>query len=106
MKYVVEVAHLVTGDLVSVKHLSLSRERAGGLTAALAVGGAGGALMLGAGLLVLASGRAIFVPAFAAAWLLATVVVAGVAVRAVRRRLSRYVVGSSLGADAFAGSDV
>lgn len=106
MKYVVEVAHLVTGDLVSVKHLSMRRERAGGMAAALAVAGAGTALMVGAGLLVLASGRAIYVPPFIVVWLLATAAVGGIAVRAVRRRLSRYVVGSSLGADAFAVADV
>jgi hypothetical protein len=106
MKYVVEVAHLVTGDLVSVKHLSRKRERAAGVAAALAVAGAGTALMVGAGLLVLATGRAIFVPPFIAVWALATAAVAAIAVRAVRHRLSRYVVGSSLGADAFAVNDV
>lgn len=106
MKYAIEVAHLVTGDLVSVKHLSKARERAGGFRAVAVVTGVALLSMIGAALLVWATGRAIFVPKFLAFWLVATAAVAAVAVRAVRRRLGRYVVGSSLGADAFASADI
>lgn len=105
MKHVIEVAHLVTGDVVSVRRLSLRRERAGGLVAALGVVGVAVALMVGGALLVFATGQAVFVPPFLAVWTVATAAVSVFAVRAVRRRLGRYVIGSSLGADAFAFVD-
>jgi hypothetical protein len=106
MNHVIEVAHLVSGELVSVRRLSRSRERAGGTAAAAAVVAGACLLMMGAALLVWATGRAVFVPKFLVIWVLAAGAVASFAVRVVRQRLSRYVIGSSLGADAFASAEV
>lgn len=105
MKHVIEVAHLVTGDVVSVRRLSMRRERTGGLVAALGVVCGALALMVVGALVVWATGQAVFVPPFLGVWVLVTAAVAAFAVRAVRRRLSRYVIGPSLGADAFASID-
>lgn len=105
MKHVVEIAHLVTGDVVSVRRLSMRRERAGGFVAALSVIGVAIAVMMVGALAVFASGQAVFVPPFLAVWTLVTAAVVVFAVRVVRRRLGRYVVGPSLGADAFASID-
>jgi len=106
MKYVVEVAHLVNGELISMRRLSLHRERVGALGAALAVG----SLTLGA-MAVVASGvralgSSLYAPWFVGVWGVAALVASALAVALVRNRLRRYVLGSRLDADAYAPADV
>ncbi|MES1205147.1 MAG: hypothetical protein ABUS79_04345 [Pseudomonadota bacterium] len=106
MKYVVEVAHLVNGDLLSVRRLSAGRERRGAWLAVLCVLCANLAAMTLAVAVVRATGRALFAPWFAGVWAVAFCATTAVAVAIVRRRLRRYVLGSRLECDAFASMDV
>ena len=102
MKYAVEVAHLLNGELVSVRHLSTRRERYGARLAAALVAGAfilGMAVVFG---VVRAFGRAVYAPEFLGLWLalgLLSIVFAHVCVSG---RLGRYRLGTRLDADGFA----
>jgi len=62
--------------------------------------------MVGATLAIRTLGHAIYAPWFVAVWTATVLVLAGLAVRAVRRRLSRFVLGSRLDADAYAPCEV
>ena len=106
MKYTVEVAHLVNGDVVSVRRLSLRRERRGALAGVALIIGLDIAVMAGVFALARALGRGVYAPEFFASWAVVCAVVSVVAYRNVPRRLARYQVGSSLDADAFAPMDV
>jgi hypothetical protein len=106
VKHVVEVAHLVNGDLISMARLSARRERLGGVAAALSAGAIGLGAMVICAIAIRASGRAIYAPWFAALWCVTALAISTVAVTIVRRRLRRYVLGSRLDADAFAPVEV
>jgi hypothetical protein len=106
MKYMVEVAHIVNGESVSVRRLSRERERAGALMA-VALVAAGGVLAAAAAFgAARALGRAVFAPEFLGLWGGVGIVVAIVAHTRVSRRLGRYRVGSRLDVDAFASADI
>jgi len=103
---VIEVASLVRGDVVSVRHLSPRRERAEVLwSAALAALGVT-TLMLLTVLIGVPAGRLFIVPAFAAAWLGAGVYAAVIAAQRASQRARRYVIGAQVDADAFADVQV
>ena len=106
MKYTVEVAHLVNGAVVSVRRLSLRRERQGALMGVALVAGAYVAAMAAVSILARILGRGVYAPQFFAIWALVGAVVSVTAYRRVARRLGRYQLGSSLNADAFAPVDV
>ena len=106
MKYTVEVAHLVNGDVVSVRRLSLRRERQGALMGVALISGAYVAAMASVFTLARALGRGVYAPEFFALWAAVAGVVSVIAYRRVARRLGRYQLGSSLDADAFAPVDV
>jgi hypothetical protein len=106
MKYMVEVAHIVNGETVSVRRLSRARIRAGALMAVLLVSAAG---VLAAGAAFVAArafGRSVFAPEFLGLWGAVGIAVAVIAHTRVSGRLSRYRVGSRLDVDAFAPCDV
>jgi hypothetical protein len=102
MQHGVEVAHLINGDLVSVRRLSARGERLAALSAALSAGLLTLAAMTAGLIAIRAFGRGIYAPGFALLWGITGLVVSALAVEAVRRRLRRYVLGSRLEADAFA----
>jgi len=106
MKYTVELARLVSGDVVSVRTLSLRRERQGALMGigilAVAYLAAMSAVFLMARLL----GRGVYAPEFFALWAAVAGVVSFAAYRRIARRLGSYQLGASLEADAFAPVDV
>lgn len=106
MKYLVEVAQLVNGDVVTMRRLSLRRERWGGLAAAAVVAALSMGGILVATLGVRAMGHSIYAPWFVMVWAASAVALSTVAVIAVRRRLSRFVLGTRLDADAYAPADV
>ena len=106
MKYTVEVAHLVNGDVVSVRRLSLRRERHGALRAVGMI--VAGYVLAMAGVFAVARmvGRGVYAPPFLAAWVVACAAMSLLAYRKVSRRLGRYRLGCSLDADAYAPADV
>jgi hypothetical protein len=106
VKQVVEIAHLVNGDLISLSRLSARRERMGALTAAVCAGAISLGVMAVCAIAIQAFGRAIYAPWFVALWGVTAVAVSMTAVTIVRRRLRRYVLGSRLDADAFAPVDM
>ena len=106
MQHVVEVAHLVNGDLVSVRHLSARRERMGAWAAAVTVCLACLATMAATAIGARVMGRALYAPGFGGLWVATALAVSGLAVVGVRHRLRRYALGSRLDADAFAPVDV
>jgi len=106
MKYTVEVAHLVNGDVVSVRRLSLQRERQGALMGVALISLAYVAAMATIFTLARVLGRGVYAPEFFALWAGVAGIVSVLAYRRVARRLGRYQLGSSLDADAFAPVDV
>ena len=106
MKYMVEVAHIVNGQSVSLRRLSKHRERTGAWLAVLSVG-VGAVLSATAAFAVArALGRAVFAPQFLGLWGGVGIAVAIIAYTRVSRRLGRYRVGTRLDVDAFAPCDV
>jgi len=102
MKYAVEVAHLLNGELVSVRRLSARRERYGSRLAAAIVAGAfivGMAAVFG---IVRVFGRAVYAPEFVGLWLGLGLLSIAFAHVCVSRRLGRYRLGTRLDADGFA----
>ena len=106
MKYTVEVAHLVSGDVVSVRSLSLRRERQGALLGVALIAVAYLAAMSAVFVAARVLGRGVYAPEFFALWAAVAGMVSVMAYRRVSRRLGRYQLGSSLEADAFAPVDV
>src|SRR3569832_998218 len=106
MKNTVEGAHLVNGDVVSVRRLSLRRERQGALRAVGMI--VAGYVLAMAGVFAVARmvGRGVYAPPFLAAWVVACAAMSLLAYRRVSRRLGRYRLGCSLDADAYAPADV
>ncbi len=106
MKHVVEVVHMVDGDLVSARRLSARQERLGSLSATIATGLLTLGAMTTAAVFVRALGRSIYAPPFIAVWGATALAISVLAVSVVRRRLGRYVLGSRLDSDAYAPADV
>lgn len=106
MNYMVEVAHVVNGESVSVRRLSKERERAGALMAVLLVSALSVAAAAAAFAVARMLGRSVFAPEFFGLWAVVGVVVAVIAHTRVSRRMGRYRVGSRLDVDAFAVCDV
>lgn len=106
MKHVVEIAHLVNGEPLSVRILSAARER-------LAVGAAvGRALLLCLGAMIVAAAvaqaahRVLFAPGFLFIWISVGIAVSALVASRVGRRRRRYQIGARLDADAFAPVEV
>jgi hypothetical protein len=102
----IEVAQLVNGEVVSVRHLSRRRElREIGVavaivaTAFLAATGLVAMVLLGAH-------RVVYGPVYGAAWLLTALAMAVRLGRRAAERARRYTVGASIDDDAFAGAEV
>jgi hypothetical protein len=106
MKYAVEVAHLVNGELVSIRRLSSRRERTGALLALGIVVGGFLVAMMGVMTVARVMGRAVYAPSFLGIWTGLAALSAVVALRRVLRRLGRYTLGARLDADAFAPFEV
>ena len=102
MKHAVQVAHLVNGETLSVRVLSLRAERRAALLVGLSVLGltvvAGGALAVG----LVAGHRIIHGPGFLALWSALALALALVAARRASARAGRYLIGVDIDDDAFA----
>jgi hypothetical protein len=102
----IEVAQLVNGEVVSVRHLSRRREL-GEIAVAVAVVAV--AFLAATGLVamvLLGAHRVVYGPVYGAFWLLAAVVMALVLGRRALERARRYTIGASIDDDAFAGAEV
>ena len=106
MNHSIEVAHLVNGEVISVRRLSRRRERRE-LAVALAVvaGAFVGATALVATILV-GVHRVVYAPVYGAFWLAAAAAMAVVLGRRALDRARRYTIGVSIDDDAFAGAEV
>jgi len=100
-KHYVEVAHLVKGEVVSVRRLSPRGE----WRAALAASGVVLALTVAAAVAdvaaILASGRVVYAPGFLAVWLSLGAGATAVAAARARARARRYAIGADIQDDAF-----
>ena len=106
MSYVVEVAHLINGDLAGVRQLSERRERRGALVGLAVTVAVCAAAMCGAALAARSLGQSLYAPGFVVLWLVTGVGLSTFVISTVRGRLGRYRLGSRLDADAFAPIDV
>jgi hypothetical protein len=106
MKHVVEIAHLVNGDLISLRRLSARYERLGAWTAVVAIAVVYAGAMELVSLLAGGVGRAFYAPELIAVWFAAGLAVSIAAFRRVSRRFRRYTLGAQLDADAFAPVDI
>jgi hypothetical protein len=102
VKHGVEVAHLVSGEVISVRVLSTRGERRAALAAGAAVLGAtaAAAVCLAVGLRL--AGRVAHAPSFIALWAAVGATLTALAARRAGTRASRYLVGVDIDADAFA----
>jgi hypothetical protein len=98
----IEVAHLVAGEVISVRVLTARGERRAATAAAATVLAltALAAVVVACGLRV--GGRIVHAPSFVALWVLLGVQLAGVAAWRARARARRYLVGIDIDDDAFA----
>jgi hypothetical protein len=101
VKHFIEVAHLVNGEVVSVRRLSPRREWRSALAAATAVLAlaAGSAVAVAVGLL--AAHRVVYGPGYLALWIGVGLAAAAVAASRARARARRYSIGAGLEDDAF-----
>jgi len=102
----IEVAHLVNGEVISVRRLSRRRELRE-VAVALAVVGA--AFTAATGLVaavLLGAHRVVYGPVYGAVWMLAAGVMGVMLGRRALDRARRYRVGVSIDDDAFAGAEV
>lgn len=106
MKQAIEVAHVVNGEVLSVRTLCRARERREVLAAVgfvLLLFAAAMALMTG---VMLGAHRALYAPLFVVAWAGAALAVAVMVGRRVLARARRYAVGAAIDNDAFAGDEL
>jgi hypothetical protein len=105
VKHGIEVAHLVSGEIVSVRALSPRAER----RSAVAAGSAVFVMVIGTAVVIAGgvrlAGRIAHAPSFVALWGLVGLVLAGLAAHRARARARRYLVGVDIDADAFAPAD-
>jgi hypothetical protein len=102
-KHFVEVAHLVNGEVISVKRLSPRVEWRSGIVAASVVMALSLAVGLVAAVALLGAGRVLYGPGYVALWLGVGLGVAAVAAQRARARARRYMIGAAIDDDAFAG---
>lgn len=106
MKHAIEVAHLVNGEVLSVRTLCRARERrqvaAAVAFVALVFASAMGLL---SGIL-LGAHRVLYTPLYALVWTAAATAVAFVIGRRVQARARRYAVGAGIDNDAFASDEL
>jgi len=102
----IEIAHLVNGEVISVRHLSRRRElrELAVALAVVAVGFVAATALVAATLL--GTHRVVYGPAFLIAWLAVAVVMGVVLGRRALARARRYKVGASIDDDAFAGTEI
>lgn len=106
MNHSIEVAHLVNGEVISVRRLSRRRERREVAVALLVVGAA---FVAATGLVaaaLLGAHRVVYGPVYGAVWMLVAAGMAIVLGRRALHRARRYRVGVSIDDDAFAGAEV
>ncbi|HET6280363.1 MAG TPA: hypothetical protein VFH73_05340 [Polyangia bacterium] len=106
MKHAIEVAHLVNGEVLSVRTLCRTREWR---QVSAAVGFV--ALMFMAAMalvtaIVLGAHRVLYTPEYLAVWTVAATAVAWIIGRRVLARARRYAVGAGIDNDAFAGDEL
>jgi hypothetical protein len=102
VKQEIEVAHLVNGEVISVRVLSARAETRAALVAGASVLGLSGvaATTLAVGLAL--AGRIVHAPSFLAMWLAVGLAVAVLAANRARTRARSYLVGVDIEDDAFA----
>jgi hypothetical protein len=102
----IEVAHLVNGEVLSVRRLSRRRELR---EAAVALTVVAASFVAATGLvaaILLGSHRVVYGPVFGAAWLVVAAAMAASLGRRAFERARRYRIGVSIDDDAFAGAEV
>jgi hypothetical protein len=106
VKHSIEIAHLVNGEVISVRHLSRRRERREIAIAVgvVALGFLGATGMVAA--VLLASHRVVYGPMYLSAWLGTALAMSIVLGRRAFHRARRYTIGASIDDDAFAGAEI
>jgi hypothetical protein len=102
VKQAIEVAHLVNGEIISVRTLSRASERRAGASAAGVVLALTALGALGVGVLYHAAGRIVHAPSFVALWGALGLALATLAGARARSRARRYAIGIDIDDDAFA----
>jgi hypothetical protein len=106
VKHSIEIAHLVNGEVISVRHLSRRRERREiGVALAVVAVAFGAATALVAAVL-LGAHRVIYGPVYLAVWLAGALAMSLVLGRRAWERARRYTIGVSIDDDAFAGIEL
>ncbi|HVU49190.1 MAG TPA: hypothetical protein VHL80_00800 [Polyangia bacterium] len=98
----IEVAHLVSGEVISVRVLSARAERRAALAAAATVLGLTALAVVAATGVLRATGRVAHVGTFAGIWAALGFVLTALAARTAAGRASRYLVGIDIDDDAYA----
>jgi hypothetical protein len=104
MNHAIEVAHLVNGELISVRRLSPRAERRAAAAAAALVGSLVMLAMAAVALALMSAHRIVFGPRYFALWALIGVAIVAAAWARARGRARRYAVGASMDDDAFAAA--
>jgi hypothetical protein len=102
----IEIAHLVNGEVISVRHLSRRRERR---EIAIALSVVAITFVAATGLVaavLLGAHRVVYGPVFFAIWLGAALAMSVALGRRALERARRYTIGVSIDDDAFAGTEV
>jgi hypothetical protein len=97
----IEVANLVTGEVISVSQLSVRSERRAALSAAAVVLGLTAAFAVLVGLALVAAHRVIYATEFLVLWAAVGALAATVAGRRALNRARRYLIGAGIDDDAF-----
>jgi hypothetical protein len=98
----IEVAHLVSGEVISVRVLSARAERRAALAAAATVLGLTALAVIAATGVLCATGRVAHAPTFVALWVGLGCALTAFAAHRAARRASRYLVGIDIDDDAYA----
>ena len=106
MNHSIEVAHLVNGEVLSVRRLSRRREIR---ETAVALGVVAATFTAATGLvaaILLGSHRVVYAPVYGGVWLAVALLMAAALGRRAFERARRYRIGVSIDDDAFAGTEV
>ena len=106
MNHSIEVAHLVNGEVISVRRLSRRRELRELAVALLVVGAAFVAATGLVAAILLGAHRVVYGPVYGAVWMFVAAGMGIVLGRRALERARRYRVGVSIDDDAFAGAEV